>query len=255
MRCAAARATPAACLALALCCCAALGPEPSRERLLERVAKDRSWRVRLARLSGLGASEPAAARCVDALADEAWQVRVEAVQQLAHLVRGGVEIEVLLATLEDAEEGSPLRRAAARSLTIATRMRFGENVADWRRWWEDEREGWEAPRPLPRLESEEPVFHGEAPTIWIRPSTPSSEGLADWMLTWKRPPAPTVWANASSAGTLGASTRRSITPLLKLSASIRLSEERASATEASATRKSASAAPPVVEPALAPSRR
>lgn len=139
----------------------AAGPPAAVGSALDKIPKDRDAFVRLAWLAGACDADPDPARAVGMLADAAWQVRVEAAQQLGRLARRPEQIDALLERWGREPEGSPAVRAFAEAANAATGMRFGERIVDWQRWWQDAREGWTRP---PGNEREEVGAGAEART-------------------------------------------------------------------------------------------
>jgi len=116
----------------------------SAAALIDPLAADREPAVRLAVIEGLTRleAEVVVSRAIEALVDEAWQVRAAAMTALS-VVRSKDAIDPLIARME-LEEGR-LREDAGKALEAITARGFGPRVELWKQWWGSWKERYEIP--------------------------------------------------------------------------------------------------------------
>ena len=88
-------------------------------------------------------------RVVPRLADEAWQVRLAAVQALEQL-RDKACVAPLIGRLKD-EPSARLREAISWALYRLTGQRLYDNASVWAKWWADNEATFEIPKVMPTL--------------------------------------------------------------------------------------------------------
>jgi HEAT repeat protein len=150
-----ARANPET-LAAALDALAAFGLE-NREvrRFFEKAASSRDFAVRVVTLDAAAKAggEVAADLLLAGLDDEAWQVRLTAVQGLGKVrVRRAV---VPLIELLSTEELPRIRSAIADTLFVTTGRNFYDIEELWHKWWEEHGEDFEVPEKIPEIKPDD----------------------------------------------------------------------------------------------------
>lgn len=104
----------------------------------------------LAKLGALKESEPW--MLTEGLMDDDWNLRSAVVRALATL-RSRNAIPVLIDRLEP--ENGRVRTDIAEALRSLTGRNFRSNAEQWRKWWEDSKDGFEVPKELPKSSEEE----------------------------------------------------------------------------------------------------
>ena len=143
-----------------------LDPTEAQEMLLALGnSKDASLRTLVITALGKVSSEVSLVRRIEALVDPAWQVRSAALRSLGK-ERDARLIDALLDAMER-EKGALLPQVVA-CLIAATGADLGPEVADWRKYWERERDRYD-PVEIARREAEK-----EGGQTYVRKADPDA---------------------------------------------------------------------------------